>query len=119
MTNIFALIFMAGGVLFMLLAAVGMLRMPDTYLRSHTATLAPTLGKMGILIAVAFAFGSVAVTAKAILILVFLFVTAPVAAHLILRAAYHDRSPLSPLTRVDDYAKHQLAQKSPSSPEGD
>jgi len=102
-SDFLALIFLSAGVLFMLLAAIGLLRMPDTYLRSQVSTLAPTLGKIGILLAVAATFETGHVVSKALLIVVFLFVTAPVAAHLILRAAYHDRSPLDPSTVRDDY----------------
>jgi multicomponent Na+:H+ antiporter subunit G len=96
--------FLLGGVFFMLLAVVGLLRMPDTYLRSQTTTLAATFGKIGVVLAVACTFGDVSVTLKAALSVIFLFVTAPIGAHLIVRAAYRDRSPLSKITRTDDYA---------------
>ncbi len=91
------------GVLFTLLASIGLLRMPDVYLRSQTSTLAPTFGKIGVMIALAAHFGESDVTAKAVLTILFLFITAPIAAHLILRAAYRDRAPLAPVTVLDDY----------------
>ncbi|NCN40353.1 monovalent cation/H(+) antiporter subunit G [bacterium] len=91
------------GVFFMLLASIGILRMPDVYLRSQTSTLAPTFGKIGVLLALAAHFEGADVTAKACLVILFLFITAPIAAHLILRAAYHDRAPLADITVRDDY----------------
>lgn len=93
------------GVLFMFLACVGILRMKDVYLRSQTSTLAPTFGKIGVMLALAVHFESAEITAKAVLIIIFLFITAPIAAHLILRAAYHDRAPLADITVRDDYKK--------------
>lgn len=104
MMDLFAVFFMAVGVLFMLLASVGLLRMPDTYLRVHAASLAPTFGKIGVLIAMAFAFHDASTIIKAALTLFFLFLTAPLATHLMMRAAYRDKSPMSDLTKTDDYA---------------
>jgi multicomponent Na+:H+ antiporter subunit G len=103
-----AIFFLVSGVVFVLLASIGFVRMPDTYLRSQVSTLAPTLGKICILLALAFSFDSGAVTSKSILIVLFLFVSAPVAAHLILRATYKDRTPLSKLTVRDDYHEGQI-----------
>ena len=101
----FASIAALAGCLFMLLSGVGILRMNDVYLRSQTASLAPTFGKIGIMLAIAAHFEEGSVTAKALLVVVFLFLTAPIAAHLILRAAYHDKAPLCPNTVKDDYQK--------------
>jgi multicomponent Na+:H+ antiporter subunit G len=107
MMHFLAIVFLVGGVLFMLLASIGFLRMPDTFMRAHVASLAPTLGKIGILLALAATFEEGSVVSKSLLIVIFLFVTAPVAAHLILRAAYHDRCPMSPQVVRDDYKEGQ------------
>ena len=105
--HLLAILFLSAGVLFMLLASIGFLRMPDAFMRAHVASLAPTLGKIGILLALAATFEEGPVVAKSLLIVVFLFVTAPVAAHLILRAAYHDRTPMTPKMVRDDYKDGQ------------
>lgn len=105
--NLLAIVFLVAGVAFVLLAAIGFLRMPDTYLRSQVSSLAPTLGKICILLSVACSFDNGSVTSKAILIVIFLFVSAPVAAHLILRAAYRDKTPFSKNTVRDDYFEGQ------------
>jgi len=89
------------GCLFCLLAAVGMIRLPDTLTRMHAATKAGTLGAGLVLAGVACCFGEVDTVLRALLTLVFLFLTAPVAAHLIGRAAYRTGIQLSSQTWVD------------------
>jgi multicomponent Na+:H+ antiporter subunit G len=90
------------GSLFCLLAAVGMLRLPDTLIRMHAATKAGTLGTGFILVAEAVAAGQLGTTLKAIAVIVFLLLTAPVAAHLIGRAAYHRDIVLYEKTWIDE-----------------
>lgn len=79
---------MLSGASFMLLAAIGLVRMPDMYTRMQPATKAATLGAGCMLLAVAVHFGTVGVTMRALAGIVFLILTAPVAAHMIGRAAY-------------------------------
>lgn len=76
------------GGLFMLLASVGVLRMPDVYMRISTATKAATLGAGCMLLAAAVHFGTISIISRALAILVFIFLTAPVGAHVMGRAAY-------------------------------
>ena len=86
--DIICSVFMLIGGAFMFLGAVGILRMPDLLTRMQTATKPPTLGVLCFMIAVAFYFGDIGVTARALMICVFVFLTAPVAAHMIARAGY-------------------------------
>lgn len=76
------------GALFVLLAAVGLLRMPDTYLRISVTTKAATLGVGLLLIAAMVYFSDPDITSQAMVIILFIFLTAPVSAHLIGRASY-------------------------------
>jgi multicomponent Na+:H+ antiporter subunit G len=76
------------GAFFMLVAAIGVIRMPDLLMRMHAATKAGTLGAGLLLLAVAVQFGETGVSIRAMATLVFLVFTAPVAAHAIARAAY-------------------------------
>ena len=78
---------LAGGVFFGVVAAVGLIRMPDLYTRAHAASKADTLGAGLSLAAAAAALGSGLPTIKVALLLVFLFLTNPTAAHAISRAA--------------------------------
>jgi multicomponent Na+:H+ antiporter subunit G len=100
------IILLALGGLFSLLAAVGILVMPDVYTRMQAASKAVTCGATSILLAAALHFQDAAVVARCLLGCVFLFVTIPVASHLIARAAYRAREPLAPETSVDELAAH-------------
>jgi multicomponent Na+:H+ antiporter subunit G len=75
------------GAFFALAAGLGILRLPDVLIRMHASTKAGTLGSGLILLAVALNFWDIAVAAKATATVVFLLITAPIAAHMIGRAA--------------------------------
>ncbi|WP_262247213.1 monovalent cation/H(+) antiporter subunit G [Parapedobacter soli] len=89
MIDIILAVFCTIGALAILIAAIGILRMPDFYLRLSVTVKAATLGGGLFLLCAAFYFPEeVSVTTKALAILFFLVLTAPVAAHLIARTAY-------------------------------
>lgn len=93
------------GALFVLVTAVGLLRLPDLLMRMHAATKAGTLGAGLCLAAVAVALPEPSVVARALATLVFLLITAPIAAHVIAHAAYHaGEARLWEHTEVDDLA---------------
>lgn len=79
------------------ISAFGMIRLPDVYTRSHAATKSSTLSVLTCLIGTFIYFwvhdGYVSV--RLILGIFFVFVTAPVAGHLICRAAYRSHVPLA------------------------
>lgn len=82
------------GAALMLLAAIGILRLPDLPTRMHASTKSGALGTSLIMVAVALEFGQAAVTARALAIISFIILTAPVAAHVIGRAGYFVGVPL-------------------------
>jgi multicomponent Na+:H+ antiporter subunit G len=90
------------GVLFCLLAALGVVLMTDVYTRMQAASKAVTLGATSIVLAAAVHFREADVAARCVLVCVFFFVTIPAASHLIARAAYRYREPLAPETVVDE-----------------
>jgi multicomponent Na+:H+ antiporter subunit G len=94
--------FLVVGAGFVLLAGLGIVRFPDLFMRMQASTKASTLGVGGLMLAVAVFYMRVDVTARSMLILVFIFLTAPVAAHMIARAAYLARVPLWEKTIIDD-----------------
>jgi multicomponent Na+:H+ antiporter subunit G len=98
---IIGLVLLAGA-FFAFLAAVGILRLPDFFSRMQASTKAQTLGLMGILTALAFHFQDLSVTTRAVLVLMFVFITSPIAAHMIARAAYLLKVPMSEKTTVDE-----------------
>lgn len=76
------------GALFCLLAAFGIMRLPDLYMRMHAASKAGTLGAGLSLAAIALVAFDGGVILRAIAGFVFLLLTAPVSTHLLARAAY-------------------------------
>ena len=87
---------------FSLLGAVGILRMPDLYIRTQAAAKSSTLGVSCIVLAAAIHFADVGVTTRALLVIAFLFLTVPVGAHMIGRAAYAAGVPLWDRTLFDE-----------------
>jgi multicomponent Na+:H+ antiporter subunit G len=100
-SEVIAALLIVAGSLFCLIAAVGMVRLPDTLIRMHAATKAGTLGAGLILAAAAVCYADVGMVLRALLTLVFLYLTAPVAAHLIGRAAYRSGIELFSRTCID------------------
>lgn len=94
------------GSLFMLLGGLGLLRMPDLFLRMSATSKAATLGAGLVLLGAAVFFDDFAITSRVIAIIVFLLLTTPVAAHMIARAAYFDGVPLWSSTLLDELRGH-------------
>lgn len=100
--DIFTAFFLVVGVLFSVLASVGMVRMPDVYTRMQAATKAGTLGVASIVFALVVHFADLRTAAEGLLVIGFFFVTAPIASHLIGRAAYVVGVPFWSNTAYDD-----------------
>lgn len=85
------------GAIVSVISAFGMLRLPDVYTRSHAATKSATLSVLTCLLGTFIYFwvhdGYVSI--RLILGIIFVFITAPVAGHLVCRAAYRSRVPLA------------------------
>jgi multicomponent K+:H+ antiporter subunit G len=79
------------GALFTLVGSLGLARLPDFYTRLHAPTKATTLGVGSLLIASAIYFSTrgEGISVHEVLVTLFLFITAPVSAHLLSRAALH------------------------------
>jgi multicomponent Na+:H+ antiporter subunit G len=88
MNDLITAVLLLIGASFLLLAGVGVLRMPDVFSRMQAATKASTLGVMCVLLAVAVHFNNLGITMRAVAASVFFLLTAPVTAHLIGRASY-------------------------------
>ena len=88
MTDILIMILSTLGAIFILVASVGIFKMPDFYTRLSVTIKAATMGVGSILIAAAIFFAEFSVTTKSISIIFFLFLTAPVAGYLIGKVAY-------------------------------
>lgn len=76
---------------FVLIGAIGVVKLPDFFTRLHATTKASTLG-VGSLLAASLLYFSTrgeAISLHELLIIIFLFITAPVSAHMLIKAALH------------------------------
>ncbi|MCH2338975.1 Na+/H+ antiporter subunit G [Pseudomonas sp. NPDC047963] len=86
---------------FALVGAIGLYRLPDFFTRLHGPTKATTLGVGGIVIASMIFFSNQGngLSVHEVLITLFLFLTAPVSAHVLAKAAMQQRLPYTAKTR--------------------
>jgi len=135
-----------GGTFFMFVGALGVVRLPDVYCRSHAASKCVTLGIIGLLAALVLfvarsttdgsppAEASVAEAAvdielsasgdkptivaltKALLVVAFVFVAAPVGSHMLARAAHVAGVKLWPSSLGDELAEDEQAGDESSPP---
>lgn len=110
-SNIFFLI----GILFVFVGMVGLLRLPDVYNRLHATTKIATLGAFGVMLAITVKTGLSTMGLKAIMVGIFLILTAPVAAHIIARAAHRSGTELWTGSVADEYAEACAVKDEPNS----
>lgn len=105
LTWIVALIMILGA-FFIFIASLGLVRMPDLFLRMSATSKAATLGAGLMLLATAIYFNNFTITIRVLSIIAFITLTIPVAAHMIGRAAYFDGVPLWDKTEIDELRGH-------------
>ena len=88
MKEIIVSFFLLTGAFFIFIAALGILRLPDLYTRMHATAKATSLGVGLFAIGAGIYFAEVWVFLEVVLIIIFIFLTAPVSAHMIARAGY-------------------------------
>ncbi len=93
------------GAFFALVAALGLVRLPDFYCRMHAAAKAGSLGGSLFLLAAALALGELGTWVQALLTIVFFYLTAPIASHLLGRVARQQGTPM--------YVNHQQKRPTP------
>jgi len=103
--EIIGYIFIGIGSFFLLLASIGLLRMPDVYNRMQTATKATTLGALSVLIGI----GLVDLWwfPKSLIIALFIVLTAPIGASALARASYKHGVKLWEGSVVDKYKEEK------------
>lgn len=106
------------GAAFTFIGSLGLVRLRDFYTRLHGPTKATTLGVGSLLIASMLHFSSQGngLSLHEILVTLFLFITAPVSAHLLSKAALHLRlRSLAPAPAlVDDADGHSANEEAPT-----
>ncbi len=106
--DLMTVLFLAFGVFFMMVGAVGLIRMPDVFHRMHASTKGVTLGVSCMMLAAAFATarsGEIPpyqIMTTVGLVIMFQFVANPVGAHMLAKAAHLDGAPKWEGTRGDE-----------------
>ena len=91
------------GSIFLLLAAIGIIRMPDTYNRMQTGTKATTLGSM--LFHPGYRNRCSVLVRKIVLLILFIAFTNPVSSNALARAAHFIGVPLGKAAKIDALPK--------------
>ena len=87
------------GTLFLLIASIGLIRMPDVYNRIQAGTKASTLGTILSLLGIALIVPGW--TGKLIILIIFVLITNPVSSHVLARASHFIKMPYTKATVVD------------------
>ena len=117
--NVLTTVALAVGLFFLVVGALGVLRLPDVYLRMIAASKCVTLGITGMLLASVFHFTAIgtsgdaapegssalAASTKAVLVILFQFVAGPVGTFMLARSAHIDRVRMWKGTLSDDLAE--------------
>jgi len=92
------------GTIFSLLSAIGINRLPDVYTRAHAASKSSTLGVLCTLVGtfVFFLLTEEYISIRLLLGIFFVFLTAPVSAHMICRSAYRSDAEMADISVKDD-----------------
>lgn len=98
-----ALLILLGSII-SVVSAIGIIRFHDIYSRAHAATKTTTLAVLTTLIGVFIYmwFGEGYMSVRLMLGIVFVFMTAPVSGHLVLRAAYRAKIKMAEETAEDE-----------------
>ncbi|MFC7366145.1 MULTISPECIES: Na+/H+ antiporter subunit G [Bhargavaea] len=116
-----AILMVTGGVM-SVVSAIGLIRLPDVYTRSHAATKSSTLAVLLSLLGAFLYFWAVErfIGVRLLLGIIFVFLTAPVAGHVIIRAAHRSGVKLADISKGDELeeARDKLRQEKESRSEG-
>ena len=80
-----------GGLFFIVVGSIGVLRSPDVYTRLHAAGMTDTMGAGLVLVGLSFQEGLTLITVRLLMIWAFLLFTSPIATHALARAALHGK----------------------------
>jgi multicomponent Na+:H+ antiporter subunit G len=100
-------VLLLAGVALAVVAGVGVVRFPDVFSRMHAATKPATLGLLLVMVGSALAIADERSQTRLLLVAVFQFLTAPVAAHMIGRAAYRSEVGAPHDLVVDELREHE------------
>ena len=100
---VISILLLIGGC-FILVGSIGLVKMPDFFMRLHGPTKATTLGMASLLTAaiVFFSSSQTGISVKEILISVFLLLTAPISGYMMIKTAIHHKLDSIPCTKGKD-----------------
>lgn len=116
MAALIAALLLGLGVTFIVIASVGVARLPDVFQRMHAATKAGGIGATLVVLGVLVA-GNIARPATAVVTILFMLLTLSVASQLLARAAYLSGAELQGLERGDPLA--DVLERTPRTANGD
>lgn len=82
------------GAIFILIAALGITRLPGLMTRIHAASKATSFGILLLLAGLSIFFSQWSITVKSVLLILFIYLTAPLAASAIAKSAKEEREPM-------------------------
>jgi multicomponent Na+:H+ antiporter subunit G len=88
MIDYLVLFFLTAGTIFIFIASIGLLKMPDAFLRMSASTIAGTFGVASTLVACALYFWDFSTALHIAGVILFLILTVPISAHMLGRAAH-------------------------------
>lgn len=106
MIEIFISIFLLLGSFFTLIAALGVIRLPDVYMRMHAITKASSLATIFFLIALMIAHPTARIVLGSVLLLLFIVLTAPISSHFLARVAHLMQVKMAKGKKCDDLKLH-------------
>ena len=108
-TEIIGVLLIFVGSIISVISAIGMIRFPDVYSRAHAATKTTTLAVLLVLFGAFLYFwlSEIFISVRLLLGILFVFLTAPVSGHLILRASYRSNVKMAETT-IEDELKDYL-----------
>ena len=95
--NVLSWIAISGGLFFIVVGSIGVLRFPDVYTRLHASGMTDTMGAGLVLVGLSFQSGlsfesgAWLITVRLLMIWAFLLFTSPIATHAVARAALHGK----------------------------
>jgi multicomponent Na+:H+ antiporter subunit G len=92
MIELIAFTLIGAGVFFLIVGAIGVIRLPDFFCRLHSAGKCDTLGQALVLIGLILYEGASFVSLKMGLIIVFIAIANPTATHSLAKAGYGDKA---------------------------
>ncbi len=112
--DIAIVVFILAGCGFMLVSAIGIVRLPDVFARMHAAGKASTVGVSGLLLAAGLFFYDEFLMLRMLALIALIFATAPIATTAMARAAYRTGPRKRKHLRYDEMAAERMAEQPPA-----